>query len=94
MKIGASYTIGEYILPMILSEVKKKYPHLTLQITIGNTREIVESLKFLQVDVGLIEGTTNEKDLLVTPVTEPNSRIIQSWSCSCEIVTSSSFASG
>jgi LysR family transcriptional regulator, transcriptional activator of the cysJI operon len=70
LKIGASYTIGEYILPMILSEVKKKYPHLTLQITIGNTREIVESLKFLQIDVGLIEGTTNEKDLLVTPFME------------------------
>lgn len=80
LKIGASYTIGEYILPMILSEFKKNYPHLTLQITIGNTREIVESLKFLQVDIGLIEGTTNEKDLIVTPFMEDELVIVSSQS--------------
>ena len=70
LKIGASYTIGEYILPMILAELKKHYPHLSLQITIGNTKEIVENVKLFQVDVGLIEGTTYEKDLRITPFME------------------------
>ena len=70
LKIGASYTIGEYILPMILASLKAHHPHLSLQIVIGNTKEIVEHVKLLQVDVGLIEGTTNEKDLHVTPFME------------------------
>jgi len=78
LKIGASYTIGEYILPMILAGLKKHHPHLSLQITIGNTKEIVEHVKLLQVDVGLIEGTTNEKDLRVTPFMEDELVIVSS----------------
>lgn len=70
LKIGASYTIGEYILPKILASFKEHHPHLSLQIIIGNTKEIVEHVKLLQVDVGLIEGTTNEKDIHVTPFME------------------------
>lgn len=78
LKIGASYTIGEYILPTILAEFKKRHPHLSLQIVIGNTKEIVEHIKLLQVDVGLIEGTTNEKDLRVTPFMEDELVIVSS----------------
>lgn len=70
LKIGASYTIGEYVLPIILASLKERHPHLSLQILIGNTKEIVEHVKLLQVDVGLIEGTTSEKDLHVTPFME------------------------
>lgn len=70
LKIGASYTIGEYILPMILAQLKKQHSNLTLQIHIGNTKEIVNYVKLLQVDIGLIEGTTNDKELRVTPFME------------------------
>lgn len=70
LKIGASYTIGEYILPLILAHLKEHHPNLSLQISIGNTKEIVDHIKLLQLDVGLIEGTTKEKDLNITPFME------------------------
>lgn len=42
--IGASFTIGEYILPSKLAEFANQYPQVKLQVTIGNTEEIIEAL--------------------------------------------------
>ncbi|PLT27928.1 LysR family transcriptional regulator [Peribacillus deserti] len=65
LKIGASFTIGEYILPALLFELQQDYPELELQVIIGNTEEIVHSVRSYEVDVGLIEGQTNDKELSV-----------------------------
>ena len=67
LKIGATFTIGEYILPTLLNDLKQQYPTLSLLITIANTEEIVRAVKLLQVDVGLIEGTTLEKEIIIEP---------------------------
>lgn len=67
LTIGASFTIGEYILPTLLIELKSLHPNLSLQISIGNTEEIVAAVKKFQVDIGLIEGATNEKSLIIHP---------------------------
>jgi LysR family transcriptional regulator, transcriptional activator of the cysJI operon len=65
--IGASFTIGEYILPSLLIDLQTTYPELELHVVIGNTEEIVQLVRLYQVDIGLIEGQTNEKDLMVEP---------------------------
>ena len=65
LKIGASFTIGEYILPSLLIDLQNDYPELELQVVIGNTEEIVQSVRLYNVDIGLIEGQTNEKELSV-----------------------------
>jgi DNA-binding transcriptional LysR family regulator len=65
LKIGASFTIGEYILPSLLHDLQTNYPELELHVVIGNTEEIVHYVKLFQVDVGLIEGQTNEKEVSV-----------------------------
>ncbi len=78
LKIGASFTIGEYILPSLLSGLQKKYPELELQVTIGNTEEIVQSVRLFQVDIGLIEGHTNEKELSVHPFMQDELFIVAS----------------
>ncbi|GGJ57513.1 DNA-binding transcriptional LysR family regulator [Anoxybacillus voinovskiensis] len=65
LKIGASFTIGEYILPPLLFELQNDYPELELEVVIGNTKEIVELVRSFQADIGLIEGQTNEKELSV-----------------------------
>lgn len=67
LKIGASFTIGEYILPSLLLDLQKEFPELELQVLIGNTEEIVQSVRMYQVDIGLIEGQTNEAELSVHP---------------------------
>ena len=78
LKIGASFTIGEYILPSLLIDLQKDYPDLELQVNIGNTEEIVQSVRLFQVDIGLIEGQTNEKELSVHPFLQDELFIISS----------------
>ncbi|MEH7334478.1 LysR family transcriptional regulator [Neobacillus drentensis] len=65
LKIGASFTIGEYILPSLLIDIQNDYPELDLHVIIGNTEEIVQSVRLYQVDIGMIEGQTNEKEVSV-----------------------------
>ncbi|GGM27672.1 HTH-type transcriptional regulator CysL [Paraliobacillus quinghaiensis] len=78
LKIGASFTIGEYILPGLLVELQEAYPNLTIEAVIGNTEEIVKSVRLLQVDIGLIEGQTNEKEIEVHPFMEDQLYLVAS----------------
>ena len=78
LKIGTSFTIGEYILPSILIELQTDFPELEIHVVIGNTEEIVELVKLLDVDIGLIEGQTNEKDLSVHPFMKDELYIVAS----------------
>lgn len=56
LKIGASLTIGECILPKFLSYFLKKYPNIDVEVSIKNTSSICSYVKNLSVDLGLIEG--------------------------------------
>ncbi|MFT8320246.1 MAG: LysR family transcriptional regulator [Bacillus sp. (in: firmicutes)] len=78
LKIGASFTIGEYILPPLLQDLQTDYPSLELEVIIGNTEEIVQSVRLYKVDIGLIEGQTNEKDLSVHAFMEDELFIVSS----------------
>lgn len=57
LRIGASFTIGEYFLPSFLGHFSRMYPDLELEVTIENTHNICEKVKSFQVDLGLVEGT-------------------------------------
>ncbi|WP_026888876.1 LysR substrate-binding domain-containing protein [Clostridium beijerinckii] len=57
LHIGASFTIGEYLLPAFLGKFAKAYPELELEVTIENTHNICEKVKNFQVDIALVEGT-------------------------------------
>lgn len=76
IKIGASYTIGEYVLPSLLRDLQQNYNGLLLEITFGNTNEIIEGVKQFVLDIGLIEGQTEEKDLIVVPFMEDELAIV------------------
>ena len=65
--IGASFTIGEYILPGKLAEFANQYPQVVLQVTIGNTEEIIGGVRNNQLDIGFIEGEASDKELTVIP---------------------------
>lgn len=54
--IGASFTIGEYLLPQVISEFKKKNTNIQIELSIGNTPSILEKLNLNEVDVALVEG--------------------------------------
>lgn len=67
LKIGASTTIAQYVLPPILAKYLEDYPRVKLSLFSGNSREIEEALESHRIDIGLIEGNTRKNNLKYTP---------------------------
>ena len=65
LRIGASTTIGGYLLPSLLASYQQAWPAVAVDVHIGNTREVALSVARLEVDMGLIEGPCHESELLV-----------------------------
>jgi len=65
LKIGASYTFGEYKLPEVIAQMKKIYPNIHPTVTIGNSKSITELVNNYQIDIGIIEGHLDSRDLYI-----------------------------
>ncbi|GAK01921.1 LysR family transcriptional regulator YeiE [Geomicrobium sp. JCM 19037] len=78
LHIGASFSIGEYLVPNMLHDVYTDFPNLEVEVTIANTEEIVQKVANLDVEFGFIEGKTEHKDVWVQPFMEDELRIAAS----------------
>ena len=63
--IGASTTIGNYILPSIVFNFKKAHPKIKMSILIRNTNRVLDLLTSGVVDFGLVEGETTRSKIKV-----------------------------
>ena len=63
LRIGASLTIAQYILPHLLGEFQQQHPQVRLYITTCNTEQVLEALVAREVSVGFIEGPTLRRDV-------------------------------
>ncbi len=89
--IGASLTIGNYLLPTILANYWRAQGIVLgelmppLQVVVANTADIVSKVVNFEVDIGLIEGPCNRADISVSPwledelllVVAPNHPVLQ-----------------
>jgi DNA-binding transcriptional LysR family regulator len=57
--LGASTTLGNYILPQIITEFKKIHPKIKIKLRIGNTERIEDLMHSGFVDFGIVEGKTS-----------------------------------
>lgn len=76
LRVGASFTIGENILPKVLAEYAGQFPLVDVQIIISNTEEVIEGVRTNQLDIGLIEGETNAHDIHIESFMEDEMIII------------------
>lgn len=56
LHFGATFTIGEFIIPKIISEISSKYPEINISFIIRDTSELLEELKKGNIDFAFIEG--------------------------------------
>ncbi len=63
LRIGASTTIAEYMLPRLLGAFKNLYPQVQAQLTVANSESIETRVAELQLDVGLIEAPSHHPNL-------------------------------
>ena len=55
LKIAASTSIAQYVIPPIIADYKLKHPALTLTFLTGNSGKVIEWLDNNEIDLGLIE---------------------------------------
>ena len=63
LTVGASTTIGVYLLPEICAIFRTRFPGIELNLEIANTQQIQNSLLKNQVDLGLTEGFILSPDI-------------------------------
>lgn len=56
LKIGASTTIAQYILPEILAKFKSYYKDINIELVTHNSEDIATLLKSGKIDLGIVEG--------------------------------------
>jgi len=64
LKLGASTTIAQYVIPQVLSAFHKKFPKIKLSLLNGNTQYITDTLLKGEIDMGIVEGKSKNKDIL------------------------------
>lgn len=66
LHIGASQTIGNYLLPHLLAEQDSKQRQET-KVTITNSQTLCQMLLNFELDMALIEGQHGHQELVTTP---------------------------
>lgn len=61
-KIGATLTIGGYVLPVILGRHKNLNPNVDILLQVNNTEEVIDKLINKKIDLALVEGPFDRKN--------------------------------
>lgn len=56
LKLGATLTIGEFMMPEKIAKYIKNYPNTRVEFTIANTKELLNLLDDGQIDLAIVEG--------------------------------------
>ncbi|THU39159.1 LysR family transcriptional regulator [Niastella caeni] len=66
IRIGASTTVAQYVLPKYLASFKQKFPDTKIELTANNTEHIENALIANKIDFGIIEGQSKRPQLKYT----------------------------
>jgi DNA-binding transcriptional LysR family regulator len=64
VRVGASTTIVDYLMPPIICNYMNKYPDVKVGLKEGNTQQIIKLLKDGHIDVGFIEGIVHDPEII------------------------------
>ncbi|GAB4488937.1 MAG: selenium metabolism-associated LysR family transcriptional regulator [Thermodesulfovibrionales bacterium] len=68
ISIGASTTIGNYLLPAVIADFKKAHLKIKVHLLVGNTKRVVELLNSGNIDLGLVEGEVTRQKISVEKI--------------------------
>lgn len=66
LRLGASTTISQYVLPPVLARFIEKFPQVSLSLLNGNSRDVENALQEHRIDLGLVEGNLRLPNLKYT----------------------------
>jgi DNA-binding transcriptional LysR family regulator len=78
LRLGASTTVAQYVLPKILGAFLRQYPQVKLSLVSGNTERIVEAVAEKRIVLGIIEGPAMRRELKTEPMVRDEMVLIAS----------------
>jgi DNA-binding transcriptional LysR family regulator len=63
LRLGASTTVAQYVLPRILGSFLRQHPQVRLSLISGNTEQIVEAVAEEKIALGIIEGPAMRREV-------------------------------
>lgn len=67
LRIGASLSVGNYLMPQRIGDYLQLHPEAEISLDVGNTRHVIESVRQFTCDIGFIEGFCHDPDIDVLP---------------------------
>lgn len=67
IRVYASSTIGNYIMPEVIARYRRDFPDLPLELSVGNSQDVINAVADFRVDIGLIEGPCHSADIVAEP---------------------------
>ena len=64
IRVGASTTIVDYLMPTIICSYMSAYPDVKITLKEGNTKEIAEMIKEGSIDIGFVEGFVSGSEII------------------------------
>lgn len=66
LAVGASTTVGIYLLPRLAGQFHERYPAIDLSLEIANTEQILGQLRANRLDLAFVEGTVSDAELIAS----------------------------
>lgn len=67
IRLGASTTLTQYVLPNLLNQFHNEFPEIKLEILNENTDKVETALISKEIDLGIIEGRSKKREIKYTP---------------------------
>ncbi|MGO4821757.1 MULTISPECIES: LysR substrate-binding domain-containing protein [unclassified Flavobacterium] len=67
LRIGASTTISQYIIPTILAQFHQKLQDVKVNLRNGNTEQIEKALLDKEIEIGIVEGQSKNQAIKYIP---------------------------
>lgn len=87
LKIGCTNSIGNLILPEILTQIQKKYPKIKVKMRLGNSKVIHQWLTEQEVEVGFLVDESGNPTFNRVPIREGAYRLFSSPSMNRKSLT-------
>lgn len=70
LRVGATLTIGTYVIPSLLASFLRERPQIRADVHIANTNRIAQSLRAHELGLALVEGIISDERIATLPFLE------------------------
>ena len=76
VRVGASTTLADFIIPQIIYDFNKKHQNVNIRCDAGNTADIVRLVEDGFYDIGFVEGEVRSLNVIVSPLVQESLLIV------------------